>query len=271
MSAQSVFRSIFSWLIVSLLSAAFPLVAAGAEPDASLYLRAGGGIALSQDTQFADTDCSSTSPAALFGCGQGNDGRAIGVYGDFSNSAVWEIGMGYRWSDWLRTEFSLAYRPGFELNGKSNFIQLSPDLSQEVAADVTSLSGLVVCLIKPLTLLGVQEWIVSPIVTAGAGFSHNRIDSMVFTFPETLTITPDGTYTDFSWTVGAGFSYALSATCNIELLYRYVDLGQVRTDEGIMTIVKRSTQTIVNNSIQLAETKADLESNEVMLSVVWYF
>ncbi|MCY4499492.1 MAG: hypothetical protein OXC14_19690, partial [Rhodospirillaceae bacterium] len=38
------------------------------------YLRGGIGLDRSDRTAFSDTDCSSTAPAALYGCGAGDDG-----------------------------------------------------------------------------------------------------------------------------------------------------------------------------------------------------
>jgi len=248
------------------------LTAVSAAADGrDFYVRAGGGIALSRDSQFSDSDCSSKTPAALFGCSLGNDDRKIGAYGDWGNSAVLDLGVGYRWNEWLRSELSFAYRPGFAFDGTSNFNQISTDFRQTVAADMNSLSGLVVALVEPLTLMRCKPWPVEPIMTAGIGLARNSIDSMVYTFPSTTTITPDGQHFDFSWTVGAGFSYLLSANINIELLYRYVHLGEVKTDADTMTILQNSTDSVINDSIKIAETKANLDSNEVVLSVVWYF
>ena len=226
---------------------------------------------MSRDSQFSDSNCSSEDPAALFGCARGNDNKKIGAYGDFGNSTVLDLGVGYRWNEWLRSELSIAYRPGFEFDGTSNFNQISTDFRQTVAADLNSLSGLLITLVEPLTLMGCKTWPLEPIITAGMGFARNSIDSMVYTFPSTTTITPSGRHFDFAWTVGAGLSYVLSANINVELLYRYVHLGEVRTDADTMTILQNSTQSVINDSITIAETKADLDSNEVLLSVVWYF
>ncbi len=242
-----------------------------AAADKTIYIRAGTGIALSEDTQFSDADCQSNSPAALFGCSMGNDGRAIGAYGDFGNSIVLDMSIGYFWNEWLRTELSFTYRPGFEFEGKSNFSQIDTDFAQTVEADLQSFSGMLVGVVKPLALFSLEKWTIEPILTAGLGFAHNSIDPMVYTFPSTTTTTPSGDHTDFAWTMGAGFAYALTDNIDVELLYRYSDLGEVRTDVDTITITRRSTNGIINNSIIVDETAADLEVNEILLSVVWYF
>ena len=48
-----------------------------------VYLRAGIGFDRPAETRFMDKDCSSVSPAALYGCGTGGDGAALRFAGRF--------------------------------------------------------------------------------------------------------------------------------------------------------------------------------------------
>jgi opacity protein-like surface antigen len=235
------------------------------------YLRGGVGVTFSQDTEFTDEDCRSNSPAALFGCSSGNDGNRIGAYGGFGDSELIEMGFGYLWNEWFQTELSLAYRPHFQFDGQSNFNQIDTDFRQTVTADVKNFSGMVVGVIKPLPLFHINDWFVEPLVMAGLGVAHNRIDRMVYTFPRTTTTTPNGNHSDFAWTVGAGFAYALSAGIDLELLYRYSELGKVYTDADTMEIVFTPTDTLLTDSIVINRTEAALNVNEIIVSVVWYF
>lgn len=257
-------------IVVALLCFTYAAESAASE-NKSIYFRAGVGIAFSEDASFFDVDCSSESPAALFGCITGNDGRAIGAYGNFENSATLDAGVGYVWNNWLRTEISFSYRPDFQFKGSSNFIQLEPTFHQEVEADTESLSVMLVGEIRLLQLFGVNKCLVEPFVMVGMGVARNRIDPMVYTFPDTETITPKGSYTGFAWSAGAGFSYELGVNVELEIVYRYTDLGQVNTDIGTMKIVDRSTGGIINDSIIINGTKADLSVNEALLSVTWFF
>ena len=61
-----------------------------------VYLRAGIGFDRPAETRFMDKDCSSVSPAALYGCGTGGDGAALRSLGDFGTVAGVEFGVGHR-------------------------------------------------------------------------------------------------------------------------------------------------------------------------------
>jgi opacity protein-like surface antigen len=258
-------------LIVIALLCVIPATNSSAADNGSLYFRTGIGTANSGDATFFDVDCHSVSPAALFGCIPGNDGRPIGAYGDFGKAVALDVGVGYRWNEWFRSEVFFSYRPDFRFDGLSNFAQLEPAIHQGVRADAESTSLMVAGIVRPTSLFGAGKWSVDPFVMAGMGMARNRIDSMVFTFPDTQTVTPNGSYSGFAWTVGGGFSYALGKNVELEIVYRYVDLGEVKTDVGTMNILNRSTGEIINDAITINGTKADLTTHEALLSIVWFF
>ena len=93
------------------------------------YLRAGVGLDRSEDTRFKDKSCSSTSPAALYGCGTGNDGAPLSALGDFGRMAGFELGIGRALAPALRLEAVLQPPPRLFLRGPR---QLCPDLGQAV-------------------------------------------------------------------------------------------------------------------------------------------
>ncbi len=242
-----------------------------AATDKTVYLRTGAGVSWSRDANFSDSDCQSSSPAAFFGCSNGNDGKAIGAYGDFGNSVVLDLGFGYLWNDWLRTELSFSYRPSLEFEGKSNFNQINPGFNQSVRADLKSFSGMLVGVVKPLALLGRKKWRIEPLIKAGLGVAHNSIDSMEYTFPLTATSTPGGDHTGFAWMTGAGFAYKLTDTVELELMYRYSDLGEVNTDVDTMKISRRANNSIINDSIVINKIQSELEVHEILINVIWFF
>ena len=64
------------------------------QPD-DFYFRAGALLDWPKETRFKDEDCSSSSPAALYGCGNGIDGAPLSSLGDFEARAGFELGVGY--------------------------------------------------------------------------------------------------------------------------------------------------------------------------------
>ena len=81
-----------AWLAAIALAAAMG-VASGAAVAGDCYLRGGIGFDRPGNTAFTDTDCSSTSPAALYGCGTGGDGAPYRSAGDFGTAPAVELGL----------------------------------------------------------------------------------------------------------------------------------------------------------------------------------
>ena len=106
---------------------------------ASFYGRLGLGFDWPEGSRYRDANCNSTEPPALFGCGDGADGRQLGAYGDFDPTAVLDAGLGYRVNDWLRAEALLSWRPTMDFHGQSNF--LGAGSNQPVSGSVSSVAG----------------------------------------------------------------------------------------------------------------------------------
>lgn len=212
------------------------------------YLRAGASLDLSSNTRFGDNDCLSTSPAALYGCGKGNNGTSLGAQGDFGRAAGVEVGLGFGATPKLRMETSITYRPQFAFKGSANFVQTSAD--QPVSGDLWSTSGMVVAYMDLYAYGPVRLF-----AGSGAGLHFVDISNFRMTFPRTETIVPDGRNVDFSVMLTAGLATSLTDKITLDLAWRYVDWGIVETG--------RATGQVVWNDgrrepleINLAETRA---------------
>ena len=175
------------------------------EPSAAAdwYLRGGFGLDRPGKTVFADRDCSSASPAALYGCGTGGDGAPYRSVGDFGTAMPLELGLGYTVTPAARLEALVEYRTRFAFKGRANF--LSPESRQSVAADLSSFAGMVAAYID-LPGLGVPSvGPFGPFVGAGLGVVRTRIGQTRMTFPATTTIVPGASRTDIAWMVTAGW------------------------------------------------------------------
>ena len=236
-----------------------------------VYARLGLGATFSRDTKFADENCTSTNPPALFGCNSGPDGRSIGARGDFGSSMLIDAGLGYDLG-LLRLEATLGWRPGFAFSGQANFLNVPLD-SQPVSGDVDSKTAMVGAYLDLASLAGKIDARFHPFLGAAMGIARNSVDSMQYLFPtisqDAVTWTPSGSWTGFTWAVTAGISISLPQNLTLDIGYRYQDLGTVRTDTGTATIVRPTLSQPLE--LTIAPTEASLRAHDVYASVRYAF
>lgn len=237
------------------------MMVAGSVEAGDYYARAGIGISQPTESSFTDRDCSSESPAALYGCGLGGDGKPYRSHGAFETVATAEVGLG-RVGSTVRLEVLVDYSRGFRFDGNENFLE--PGRQQSVVADVSSLSGMVAAYVdvpgSVLSKLG--SWQI--FVGAATGMARNRIGKTRMTFPATTTV-PGGDWSGFAWMVMAGVERPLNDRARLELSWRYSDLGEVRTHRGPGNVVWRDGHR-EPLPLDLAETRADLCGHAVRVA-----
>ncbi len=240
-------------------------VAAGA---GDVYLRAGIGLERSAETTFTDRNCSSTSPAALYGCGRGGDGAPYRSVGDFETAVAMEAGLGWAVTPTVRLEALAEYRPGFSFQGQANFLE--PGRRQSVAADLSTLSGMVVAYVDLATLGLLELGPFAPFIGSGAGAVRTRIGEMRMTFPRTTTIVPGEHRTDLAWMVTAGLAATLSQRTTFDVAWRYTGLSAIHTGRGEGRVVWQdgSREPLL---LDLAVTQAKLRSHGLRLSLRYAF
>ena len=250
-------------MIVALTAAcvsAIPMAAIAGD----FYLRGGIGLDHPADTVFTDRDCASATPAALYGCGSGGDGAPLRSRGDFGSIPALEAGFGYVAGRATRLEVLVEYRPSLAFEGRANF--LAPERRQDVAADLSSVSAMLVGY-ADLPALGLPRLgPFDPFVGVGAGIARTRIGETHMTFPKTTTIVPGARRTDFAWMATAGVATALNERTTLDLAWRYTDLGTVHTGRGEGRVVWRdgSREPL---PLDLAATRAKLRSHGLRLSL----
>ena len=243
-------------------------VGAAESAAADWYLRAGIGFDRPGKTIFTDRDCSSASPAALYGCGTGGDGAPYRSVGDFGTAVPLELGLGYTMTRATRLEVLVEYRPRFAFKGGANF--LSPESRQSVTADLSSFAGMVAAYID-LPGVGVPKiGPFGPFVGAGLGVARTRIGQTRMTFPATTTIVPGAGRTDLAWMVTAGVAAALGERVTVDLAWRYTDLGAVQTGRGAGRVIWRdgSREPL---PLDLAPTRAKLAGHGFRMSLRYSF
>ena len=238
------------------------LASGGAVAD-DYYLRGGIGLDRPGDTVFTDTDCSTTTPAALYGCGTGGDGAPYRSAGEFGTVPVVELGLGYA-AGAIRFEALVEYRPRFTFEGRAKL--LAPDRRQHVSAKLSSVSGLLAGFVD-LAGLGVpRSGPFAPFLGAGIGVAHTLIGETTMTFPATTTTVPGGSRTGLAWMATVGIAVALDDRVSLDLAWRYSDLGEIRTPRGPGRVVWRDGSRDPL-PLDLAPTKARLKAHGARLSL----
>lgn len=172
--------------------------------DGRLYLRGDVGFS------FGDEANSSIS------------GVPLGLHGQTGTSLAYGAGVGYRFLDWLRGEFTYTYRNGFAFDAPLLFIN--------TRADRIAHAFMFNANIDVARALGMNLGVFEPYVSAGLGFSVNRIENeRVALGPIAFGLTGHTTDVSFAWQLGLGTGIRVAPNLLFDIGYRYVDLGDSRT------------------------------------------
>lgn len=224
------------------------------------------GLDLMEGATFKDSDCASTSPAALYGCGTGPDGAPYRSVGDFGVVPAVEFGLVHT-DGAKRFEILIEYRPRYKFDGRANF--LASHRHQEMSARLSTISGMLAGYVDLTD--GVPNTHSSiPFIGIGIGLAHTRIGKSTLDFPATYTTVPGGSHTDLAWMATAGISTELNEHAALEFAWRYTDLGEVRTGRGMGSVTWRDGSQ-GPNPLNLAPTRARLAGQGVRISLRYSF
>lgn len=265
-----------TWLLIVLLTGA--IGAAIPDPGFSQpYVR--GGIALdwAEDTRFQDKNCSeplpgSSNPQPLYGCGSGNDAAPKSSLGDFGTIAGLELGLGYILFPALRLEATVQYRPDFSFKGHANFSQVALEAEQDVAADLSALTGMLTAYLDiPMPAFAMLRYTpINPFVGVGGGLSRIDISETRMDFPTTSTVVPGGRHVSFSWMLSAGLAVWLGGRLTVDVAWRYMDHGRIETDSGTGQVIWRD-ENREPWELDLGTTRGELRGHGLALSLRYEF
>ena len=148
---------------------------------------------------------------------------------DYKESAVFALGGGYHLNQYLKSDLTLGLRAWGKVKTEGH------------KADILAVPALMNMYIT------MPYKRIEPYIMGGLGASWNRADSTHFTKGDDKI--------SFAWTAGAGIGYRLSHCWDLDLGYRYVDLGEARSK------LKDGSGRI----------KRDVTSHDVLLSARYYF
>lgn len=245
-----------------------PAPTVGADPQSwfgrdggvsGLYLRGEVGYAIGLDANIKDKPPTGAVVACLArGTGCGGELDKIG------DSVNFGAGLGYRWNRQFRFDLTADYRPGFAVDDKD---QATP-FAANYKGDLTSLVGLLNAYWDvPVELGDFASWLgrVHPWIGFGVGIAHNKLDDLAYSqrLASGATATgklPGASATGLAWQAGLGIGIDILANLTLDLGYRYLDAGEVKTKAGTIT-------DSVAGRLPVGEAKGDLKSHEMQVGL----
>lgn len=186
------------------------LCAAGAA-QAQLYFRADTGYSRSTGADFRDNDSSLNLIC-------GDPSCQAGKFDDFGSSIILGAGVGTRLNPNVRTDVTLGYRK-YKLDQSDSGVPPA-----KFTADITSLA---------LMANGYYDFStsgVSPYVGIGIGVAQNKLGTVSFDDGAAFRgNVPGDTKTGAAFAVMLGAGIPLGQSLVLDVGYRYVDLGEVRS------------------------------------------
>ena len=237
-------------------------------PSNGFYLRAGLAIDRSASARFQDRDCRAPRPGHFYGCGPGVDGAPYSSSGDFGTVNGFELGIGTLAFSPVRLEASVQYRPSFSFDGEHNYSRRRPRSVSAGTSSRTAFLSVYLDLPGPgANRIGSFR----PFVGGGVGLSRIEIDDTRIEFPITVVTLPGARRTNFAWMVTTGVAAPLGERATLDLAWRYTNSGTVETGRGTGRTDCRTEGCGLASEYPVPETRADLRSHGLSLSVRYAF
>jgi opacity protein-like surface antigen len=195
-------------------------------------------------------------------------GTSVGTkFLTFDSAPMFSMGAGYQFNNWLRFDVTGEYRGNSHFHGQ----QIAQFGSVILPDDYSASKSEWLFMANAYVDLGTW-WCITPFIGAGIGTSRNTISSFVDTGATqaglgggsilSTTYGENASKWQLAWAAYAGLAYKVAPGLNLELTYRYVNLGHAATGltnsfDGI---------TIVNNP---GFNFGDITSQDVMLGFRW--
>ncbi len=97
----------------------------------------------------------------------------------------------------------------------------------------------------------------TPYFLVGLGFAHHDFDFYATSIPPGTVYIGNTSNTEFAWNIGLGVSYPISENIDLDILYRYISLGNAKWE----------SQAIGDRGYG----DADFTSNEFLLGIRYSF
>lgn len=188
-----------------------------------------------------DSGASFSRPAAQE---VGNDVGTAGIVG---------LGVGYRFTPYLRGDVTLSYRDGYAIDSS----KVMEGLTYHSTGRVDSVAGLASLYVEPY-----RFGVVRPYLGGGVGFARNRVGDVSVTVLDYNGTLEGGANTSFAWQGAVGVGVDLTPNLALDVGYRYVDLG-----EGVTGSHVDFHQWTQDNW----KSKGGLRANELQVGLRYHF
>lgn len=202
---------------------------------------------------------------------------AVSQTSSFGSGGIYDVGVGYRFNNWFRTDFTAQYR------GKTNFTGLdvvngTGPFAGFVGTDsYTATKSELLFLANAYVDLGTW-WCVTPFIGAGIGtarvsianftdtgdFFHGELPLAQQFTAHSFNYAGTASQWNFAWAAHAGLAYQVSPGLTLELAYSFVSMGN-----GVTGASYSFDQ--VTNTTHAAFQFKNIYSNDVKLGVRWNF
>lgn len=173
---------------------------------------------------------------------------------DVGNSAIIGAGVGYRFNQYVRTDLTLGYRGGYEIDTGFNTAAANGTFKGDVSA-LTGMANVYVDVAK--------FGMFTPYVGGGIGFSRNTVDDVAIRTNTGATGTLEGsTETSFAWQLSTGVGIEVAPKWTVDVGYRYIDMGQAKSGD---------TMTLGGVTSTGATSKGELRAHELQAGVRYQF
>jgi opacity protein-like surface antigen len=184
----------------------------------------------------------------------------------FDSSPLFDLGVGYQFNNWFRTDVTVQYRGRANFHGSASTTAFAGSALED---NFTASKSETVVMANGYVDLGTW-WCVTPYIGAGIGASYNRIsdfrdDGFGNDFgvarPVSFVYASDAGKWNFAWALHAGLGYKVTPDATVELGYSYMNLGDATT--GVNANFAGTA------TPQFPWTMHDITSHDLKLGVRW--
>jgi opacity protein-like surface antigen len=193
---------------------------------------------------------------------------AVSQTRSFSTGGIFDLGVGYRFNNWFRTDFTAQYRGKTSFTGLDVVAGTGPFAGFVGTDGYTATKSELLFLANAYVDLGTW-WCVTPFIGAGIGTSRVSIGNFTDTGDainggqtHSLVYAGQASKWNFAWAAHAGLAYHVTPGVTVELGYSFVSLGS-----GITGPSYSFDQ--VTDTTHAAFAFKNIYSNDVKLGVRW--